>query len=191
MSHPDGLPDLFLDRSLGRVRVPSLLRAAGLRLVTLSERYGVPADERIPDHWWLGEAGARDEAVFMTPVGDGDHGLADRDPPVGQVDVAPPQPQHLATAHPRVGGEDIGGSQPVGLDEGQEGLQLRRGPHPHLLLRAIGPRSSRRIGRGGRVPRDRALPECIVERLAQDPMDVANAGRTQPAPGPVAPARVE
>src|SRR2546428_8615741 len=65
VSHPDGLPDLFLDRSLGRVRVPSLLRAAGLRLVTLSERYGVPADERIPDHWWLGEAGARGEAAPM------------------------------------------------------------------------------------------------------------------------------
>ena len=65
MSHPDGLPDLFLDRSLGRVRVPSLLRAAGLRLVTLAERYGIPADEGIPDHQWLGEAGARGEAVLM------------------------------------------------------------------------------------------------------------------------------
>ena len=50
MSHPDGLPDLFLDRSLGRVRVPALLRAAELRLVTLSERYGIPADETVPDH---------------------------------------------------------------------------------------------------------------------------------------------
>ena len=34
MSHPDGLPDLFLDRSLGRKVVPTLLRAEGLRLVT-------------------------------------------------------------------------------------------------------------------------------------------------------------
>lgn len=31
MSHPDGLPDLFLflDRSLGRIKVPRLLRAPG------------------------------------------------------------------------------------------------------------------------------------------------------------------
>ena len=49
MSHPDGLPDLFLDRSLGRIKVPTFLRAAGLRLTTLSEHYGMPADETIPD----------------------------------------------------------------------------------------------------------------------------------------------
>ena len=40
MSHPAGLPDLFLDRSLGRINVPGLLRAAGLRLTTLIEHYG-------------------------------------------------------------------------------------------------------------------------------------------------------
>jgi hypothetical protein len=65
VSHPDGLPDLFVDRSLGRVRVPELLRAAGLELVTLSERYGIPADETVPDDQWLREAGERGEAVFM------------------------------------------------------------------------------------------------------------------------------
>jgi hypothetical protein len=43
VSHPDGLPDLFLDRSLGRKKVPELLRAEGLRLVTLAEHYGIPA----------------------------------------------------------------------------------------------------------------------------------------------------
>jgi hypothetical protein len=30
VSHPDGLPDPFLDRSLGRIRVPAILRAGGL-----------------------------------------------------------------------------------------------------------------------------------------------------------------
>lgn len=65
VSHPDGLPDLFVDRSLGRIRVPSLLRAAGLRLVTLSERYGTPADETVADHEWLSDAGERGEAVLM------------------------------------------------------------------------------------------------------------------------------
>jgi hypothetical protein len=40
--HPDGLPELFLDRSLGRRQVPDLLRAAGLRLQTLAERVRHP-----------------------------------------------------------------------------------------------------------------------------------------------------
>lgn len=65
MPHPAGLPDLFVDRSLGRIRVPTLLREAGLRLTTLAERYGIPADEEIPDDEWLREAGQRGEAVLM------------------------------------------------------------------------------------------------------------------------------
>jgi len=63
--HPDGLPDLFLDRSLGRIAVPRLLREFGLRLVTLAERYGVPEDERVTDEQWLGDAGRHREVVFM------------------------------------------------------------------------------------------------------------------------------
>ena len=65
MSHPDALPELFLDRSLGRIKVPTLLRAAGLRLTTLSEHYGIPADETVPDEQWLELAGTSDWAVFM------------------------------------------------------------------------------------------------------------------------------
>ena len=65
MSHPDALPDLFLDRSLGRIVVPSLLRAAGLRLTTLAEHYGIPADEAVSDEEWLRLAGARGWVVFM------------------------------------------------------------------------------------------------------------------------------
>jgi len=63
--HPDGLPDLFLDRSLGRIKVPELLRAAGLRLTTLAEHYGVPADEAIADEEWLELASSRSWVVFM------------------------------------------------------------------------------------------------------------------------------
>ena len=63
--HPAGLPDLFLDRSLGRVQVPSLLRAAGLRIHTLAEVYGVPADEGITDVEWLRHAGDRAWPVLM------------------------------------------------------------------------------------------------------------------------------
>ncbi len=65
MSHPVGLPDLFLDRSLGRKKVPALLRVAGLRLVTLAEHYGVPADEGIADEEWLQLSGEQGWAVFM------------------------------------------------------------------------------------------------------------------------------
>lgn len=65
MSHPDGLPDLFLDRSLGRIKVPNLLREAGLRLVTLAEHYGIPHDEQVVDVEWLEFAGASGLVVLM------------------------------------------------------------------------------------------------------------------------------
>jgi hypothetical protein len=63
--HPDGLPDLFIDRSLGRVQVPALLRQAGLRLVTLAEHYGIPADEDVEDVTWLEMVGQRGWVAFM------------------------------------------------------------------------------------------------------------------------------
>lgn len=65
MSHPDALPDLFLDRSLGRIKVPQLLRVTGLRLTTLAEHFGVPADEVVTDAEWLALAGRRGWVVFM------------------------------------------------------------------------------------------------------------------------------
>jgi hypothetical protein len=65
VSHPAGLPDLFIDRSLGRLKVPQLLREAGLRLTTLAEHYGVPADESVADEDWLTLAGQRGWVVFM------------------------------------------------------------------------------------------------------------------------------
>lgn len=65
MSHPDGLPDVFVDRSLGRIQVPNLLRSAGLRLITLAEYYGVPADENIDDVTWLRDSGSAGLVVFM------------------------------------------------------------------------------------------------------------------------------
>ena len=64
MSHPNGLPDLFLGRSLGRKVVPTILRAEGLRLITLSEHYGIPVDETIDDDEWLELAGTSELAVL-------------------------------------------------------------------------------------------------------------------------------
>jgi len=63
--HPAGLPNLFLDRSLGRIQVPQLLRAQGLSLLTLAEHYGIPQDEQIDDPTWLAEAGRQGWVVLM------------------------------------------------------------------------------------------------------------------------------
>jgi len=65
VSHPAELPDLFIDRSLGRIQVPTLLRAAGLRLVTLAEHYGIPADEKVRDATWIQLVGERGWVALM------------------------------------------------------------------------------------------------------------------------------
>lgn len=63
--HPDGLPDLFVDRSLGSIQVPDALRAAGLRLRTLVDVYGSPADQDVQDPGWLRLAGEQRWPVLM------------------------------------------------------------------------------------------------------------------------------
>ena len=68
MSHPAELPKVFLDRSLGRHKVPSLLRKTGLDLVTLAEVYGVPGDEKVSDTEWLERAGREGWVVFTKDV---------------------------------------------------------------------------------------------------------------------------
>ena len=63
--HPDGLPELFLDRSLSRRQVPALLRDVGLRLHTLAEVYGIPADETVADTEWLARTVQQGWVVLM------------------------------------------------------------------------------------------------------------------------------
>jgi hypothetical protein len=43
---PEKPPRLFIDRSLGRIAVPRLLRADGWDVITLSEHYGMPIAEQ-------------------------------------------------------------------------------------------------------------------------------------------------
>ena len=71
MSLPKPLPDLtfFIDRSLGRKKVPAILRVAGLRLNTLAEVYGTPEDEQVKDPAWLARAGAEGWPVLMKDSG--------------------------------------------------------------------------------------------------------------------------
>jgi hypothetical protein len=65
LGHPDGLPELFLDRSLGRRQVPARLRERGLSLQTLAEVYGIPREEEIADVTWLRDAGHQGWVVLM------------------------------------------------------------------------------------------------------------------------------
>jgi hypothetical protein len=58
-------PHFFVDRSLGRRRVPNLLRQDGWSLMTLSEHYGIPADEAVADVDWLELAGRNGWSVLM------------------------------------------------------------------------------------------------------------------------------
>lgn len=58
-------PLFFVDRSLGRIRVPRLLRDAGWSLLTLGEHYGIPQDEAVADVEWLQLAGERGWPVLM------------------------------------------------------------------------------------------------------------------------------
>lgn len=59
------LPTLFLDRSVGRIQLPALLRSEGIRLVTLAEHYGMPADEKVEDVTWLRDTAAAGWACIM------------------------------------------------------------------------------------------------------------------------------
>ena len=45
--------------------MPRELRELGVDLVTLAERYGVPADERVTDVQWMQDAAHHGEAVLM------------------------------------------------------------------------------------------------------------------------------
>lgn len=58
-------PKFFLDRSLGRIAVPSHLRAADWDLVTLAEHYGRPADEQIADVQWIRDAASNGWPILM------------------------------------------------------------------------------------------------------------------------------
>lgn len=68
-------PIFFVDRSLGGVRLPQLLRAEGWSLVTMSEHYGEQTGQAVIDTDWLRLAGengwpvlAKDERIRYRPA---------------------------------------------------------------------------------------------------------------------------
>jgi hypothetical protein len=58
------LPHVFVDRSLGALQVPRLLRAAGIELTTMREHYGEDVGQRVDDVDWLIEIADRDWIGF-------------------------------------------------------------------------------------------------------------------------------
>jgi hypothetical protein len=61
----NGEPFVFVDRSLGRLALPRLLRAGGIQLATLAEHYGIAHDETVEDTTWIAEAAQREWLLFM------------------------------------------------------------------------------------------------------------------------------
>lgn len=68
-------PHFFVDRSLGRVRLPALLRGDGWSLITMAEHYGEQAGQGVSDTDWLALAGgngwpilAKDEKIRYRPA---------------------------------------------------------------------------------------------------------------------------
>lgn len=50
-------PHFFVDRSLGRIEVPRLLREDGWELTTLAEHYGEKTGQGVDEGDWLSVAG--------------------------------------------------------------------------------------------------------------------------------------
>jgi hypothetical protein len=63
---PLDLPRFFLDRNMGDIKVPTGLRALGVELTTLSERYGVQEGQWVEDVDWMPTAAHAGEAVLMS-----------------------------------------------------------------------------------------------------------------------------
>lgn len=58
------LPSYFLDRSLGGIKVPTLLRAAGWNLVTMHEHYGRVRAQTVDDVTWIAEMTAQGHSLL-------------------------------------------------------------------------------------------------------------------------------
>lgn len=65
MPPQDRPPKFFIDRSLGRIALPTALRNDGWDLVTLAEHYGMPRDEEVADTEWIADAAERGWPILM------------------------------------------------------------------------------------------------------------------------------
>lgn len=58
------LPHVFIDRSLGAIQLPKLLRAAGIALTTMREHYGETAAQSVSDNEWIALTAERGWIAF-------------------------------------------------------------------------------------------------------------------------------
>lgn len=58
------LPHVFVDRSLGAIQVPALLRAAGVALTTMREHYEETRAQTVTDHEWIAFTAQRGWIAF-------------------------------------------------------------------------------------------------------------------------------
>jgi hypothetical protein len=65
VSPPKRQPKFFIDRSLGRIAVPTGLRENGWDVVTLAEHYGIPRDEEVADTEWIVDAASLGWPILM------------------------------------------------------------------------------------------------------------------------------
>ena len=61
---PGHLPRVFVDRSLGAIQVPALLRATGIVLTTMREHYGETQAQTVTDHEWIALTAERGWIAF-------------------------------------------------------------------------------------------------------------------------------
>lgn len=111
--------------------------------------------------------------VGHQPPGDLHQGVGDRQAPVEQVDIAPPQPGQLAEAQPLVAHQShhqiVRG--PAGGGQLVDGGRLEPGPLPLL--------ETGQLHEPGRVDRQQAVAHRPVERLGQEHVGLAHPGRRQ------------
>ncbi|ORA40576.1 MULTISPECIES: PIN-like domain-containing protein [Mycobacterium avium complex (MAC)] len=58
------LPHVFIDRSLGAIQLPKLLRAAGIALTTMREHYGETRAQTVADNEWIALTAQRGWIAF-------------------------------------------------------------------------------------------------------------------------------
>lgn len=112
-------------------------------------------------------------------MADHHQGLAHLDAGRLQVHVLPAQPEHLASAQARRGGDEEGRVEPVALGVGEETLELFAAPHHHVGVPGR-PLAGRLSGVGG-VGGQQLLPHRRLERLVEDDVDVGHGSHRQPA----------
>ncbi len=140
-----------------------------LALLVSPERSEGRSVERNPSPALLGLRGRLDGA----PVHRRD-GVDDGQPTIGEIDIGPSQPEHLAATHAGGGEDDERGEEAVVADGRQERVELGRAPRALLVMRY-----RRWAGSGSGVADDEAEALGVGERPTQHRVQVADRLRSE------------